>query len=148
MIHLKSTQEVEIMRTANLIVAEVLAELRRRVAPGVTTGELDRVAEEMTRKRGATPAFKGYEVAGRVFPRTLCISINDEIVHGIPSDRRELRAGDIVGLDFGVRYEGFYGDSAVTVAVGEADGEAERLMRTTREALWAGIDQIQVGHRL
>ena len=136
------------MRTANLIVAEVLTELRRRVAPGVTTGELDRVAEEMTRKRGAAPAFKGYEVAGRVFPRTLCISINDEIVHGIPSDHRELREGDIVGLDFGVRYEGFYGDSAVTVAVGHIDAEAERLMRTAHDALWMGIDQVQVGHRL
>jgi len=136
------------MRSANLIVAEVLAELRRRVRPGVTTGELDRVAEEMTRRRGATPAFKGYEVGGRVFPSSVCISVNEEVVHGIPSERRELREGDIVGIDFGVRYQGFYGDAAVTVPVQETDAESERLMRATREALWAGIDQVQVGNRL
>ena len=136
------------MRSANLIVAEVLAELRRSVRPGVTTGELDRVAEEMTRRRGATPAFKGYEVGGRVFPSSVCISVNEEVVHGIPSERRELREGDIVGIDFGVRYQGFYGDAAVTVPVQETDAESERLMRATREALWAGIDQVQVGNRL
>ena len=148
MIFLKSPQEIEVMRSANLIVAEVLAELRRRVRPGVTTGELDRVAEEMTRRRGATPAFKGYEVGGRVFPSSVCISVNEEVVHGIPSERRELREGDIVGIDFGVRYQGFYGDAAVTVPVQETDAESERLMRATREALWAGIDQVQVGNRL
>ena len=148
MIFLKSPQEIDIMRAANQIVAEVLAELRRRVRPGVTTAELDRVAEEMTRRRGATPAFKGYEVGGRVFPCSVCISINDEVVHGIPSERRELHEGDIVGIDFGVRYEGFYGDSAVTVAVMQTDTQSERLMRATNEALWAGIDQVQVGSRL
>ncbi len=148
MIFLKSPQEIEVMRSANLIVAEVLAELRRRVRPGVTTAELDRVAEDMTRRRGATPAFKGYEVGGRVFPSSVCISVNEEVVHGIPSERRELREGDIVGIDFGVRYQGFYGDAAVTVPVEGTDAESERLMRATREALWAGIDQVQVGNRL
>jgi methionyl aminopeptidase len=148
MIFLKSQQEIEIMRAANVIVAEVLAELQQRVAPGVTTAELDRIAEDMTRRRGASPAFKGYEVGGRVFPRSVCISINDEIVHGIPSDRRPLRTGDIVSLDFGVRYQGFYGDAAVTVAVGQIDVEAERLMSATQDALWAGIDQVSVGQRL
>lgn len=148
MIALKTPQEIEIMRAANVIVAEVLAELRRHVRPGVTTAELDRIAEEMTRARGAVPAFKGYTVAGRVFPSSVCISINDEVVHGIPSARRVLQTGDIVGLDFGVQYQGFFGDSAVTVAVGGTDAESERLMRATREALWAGIDQIQVGQRL
>ncbi len=148
MIFLKSPQEIEVMRSANLIVAEVLAELRRRVRPGVTTAELDRVAEDMTRRRGATPAFKGYEVGGRVFPSSVCISVNEEVVHGIPSERRELREGDIVGIDFGVRYQGFYGDAAVTVPVEATDAESERLMRATREALWAGIDQVQVGNRL
>jgi methionyl aminopeptidase len=148
MIFLKSRDEIEIMRAANVIVAEVLAALRARVAPGVTTAELDRIAEEMTRRRGAVPAFKGYEVHGRVFPRSVCISINDEIVHGIPSERRVLKEGDIVGLDFGVCYRGFYGDAAVTVAIGAVDGEAERLMRATREALMAGIAQVQVGNRL
>src|SRR5712691_10785602 len=113
MIFLKSHEEIEIMRAANLIVATVLNELRSHVRPGVTTGELDRIAEELTRRSGATPVFKGYEVGGRVFPASVCISINDEVVHGIPSDRRVLRAGDIVSLDFGVRYQGFCGDSAV-----------------------------------
>jgi methionyl aminopeptidase len=148
MITLKTPEEIEIMRAANVIVAEVLAELRRLVRPGVTTAELDRVAEEMTRQRGATPAFKGYAVAGRVFPSSVCISINDEVVHGIPSGRRVLQKGDIVGLDFGVQYKGFYGDAAVTVPVGDTDGESQRLMQTTSEALWAGIEQVRVGQRL
>jgi methionyl aminopeptidase len=148
MILLKSPAEIEIMRQANLIVAEVLRELKRRVRPGVTTAELDRLAEEITRARGAQPAFKGYTVAGRIFPRTACISINDEVVHGIPSEQRVLREGDIVGLDFGVNYQGYYGDSAITVAVGQVDPEAERLMRVTEEALWAGIDQVRLGRRL
>ena len=136
------------MRAANVIVAEVLAELRRRVRPGVTTAELDRVAEEMTRQRGAVSAFKGYEVHGNVFPRSVCVSINEEVVHGIPSERRTLQEGDLVGIDFGVCYQDFYGDSAVTVAVGQADAESERLMRATREALLAGIAQVRVGRRL
>jgi methionyl aminopeptidase len=148
MILLKSPQEIEVMRAANVIVAEVLAELSRHVRPGVTTGELDRIAEEMTRARGAVPAFKGYEVAGRVFPKSVCISINDEVVHGVPSERRALQTGDLVGMDFGVRYQGFYGDAAVTLAVGQSDDEADRLMRATREALWEGIEQVQVGNRL
>jgi len=148
MIFLKSRDEIEIMRAANVIVAEVLAELRARVAPGVTTAELDEVAEEMTRRRGAVPAFKGYEVHGRVFPRSVCISINDEIVHGIPSEQRRLKEGDIVGIDFGVCYRGFYGDAAITVAIGAVDAEAERLMRATLEALMAGIAEVQVGNRI
>jgi methionyl aminopeptidase len=148
MIFLKSSEEIAIMRAANVIVAAVLAELRDRVRPGVTTGELDRVAEEMTHERGAVPAFKGYEVAGRVFPASVCVSINEEVVHGIPSERRTLRAGDIVGLDFGVCYQGFYGDAAMTVPVGGVDPEAERLMRAAREALWAGIEQVRVGNRI
>jgi Xaa-Pro aminopeptidase len=94
------------------------------------------------------PAFKGYDVAGRVFPRSLCISVNHEVIHGIPSERRVLQDGDIVGLDFGVRYEGFYGDAAMTVAIGCVDDESERLMRATREALWAGIEYVRVGNRL
>ncbi len=148
MIMLKSPAEIEIMRHANLIVAEVLAELKQRVRPGVSTAELDQVAEEITQARGAQPAFKGYNVGGRVFPRTVCISINDEVVHGIPSEQRVLRDGDIVGLDFGVNYEGYYGDSAVTVAVGHVDPEAERLMRVTEEALWAGINEARAGRRV
>jgi len=148
MIVLKSAHEIEIMRAANLIVADVLAELRRQIRPGMTTADLDRTAEEMTRQRGAVPAFKGYEVAGRVFPRSVCISINEEVVHGIPSEQRVLQAGDIVGIDFGVQYKGYYGDAAVTVAVGDADPESTRLMRATQEALMAGIERVRVGNRL
>lgn len=148
MISLKSPQEIEVMRAANMIVAEVLAELRDQVRPGLPTAEMDRVAEELTRRRGAVPAFKGYEVHGRVFPKSVCISINDEVVHGIPSEKRVLREGDIVGIDFGVCYQGFYGDAALTVAVGQVDPEATRLMQATEEALRCGIEEVQVGHRL
>jgi len=148
MIVLKSPVEIEIMRRANLIVAEVLAELRRHVRPGATTGELDRIAEELTRKRGARPAFKGYEVNGRAFPRSVCISINEEVVHGIPTDDRVLREGDIVGIDFGVSCDGYFGDAAITVPVGSVAPEDERLMAVTEAALWAGIEEVQPGKRL
>lgn len=147
MISLKSPREIDIMRRANLVVAEVLQELKQRVVPGVTTLELDALAEELTLKKKAIPAFKGYSVAGRVFPRCLCVSINEEIVHGIPSTR-VLREGDIVGLDYGVIYDGFYGDSAVTVGVGKVSEAAERLMEVTRRSLYNGIEQLQVGKRL
>jgi methionyl aminopeptidase len=146
-IALKSPREIEIMRRANIIVAEVLEELKRTVAPGVTTLELDELAEERTLKKKAIPAFKGYSVAGRVFPRSLCVSINEEIVHGIPSNRA-LREGDIVGLDYGVIYDGFYGDSAITVGVGKVGEEAKRLMEVTERSLYSGIEQLHVGKRL
>jgi methionyl aminopeptidase len=146
-ITLKSPREIEIMRRANVIVAEVLQELKRRVAPGVTTLELDAVAEEMTLKRNAIPAFKGYSVAGRVYPCCLCASVNDEIVHGIPSNRA-LREGDIVGLDYGVIYEGFYGDSALTAGVGKVSEQAQRLLEVTERSLYTGIEQLREGKRL
>jgi methionyl aminopeptidase len=146
-ISLKSEREIEIMRRANVIVAEVLMELRQIVAPGVTTLELDAIAEEQTLKRKAIPAFKGYEVAGRVFPRCLCVSVNEEIVHGIPSNRA-LREGDIVGLDYGVIYEGYYGDSAITVGVGKVSNQARALMGVTEKALYKGIEQLHDGKRL
>jgi methionyl aminopeptidase len=146
-ISLKSPREIEIMRRANVIVAEVLQELAQKVLPGVTTLELDELAEERTLQKKAVPAFKGYSVAGRVFPRSLCVSINEEIVHGIPS-HRVLREGDIVGLDYGVIYEGFYGDAAVTVGVGKVSVEAKRLMEVTERSLYTGIEQLRVGNRL
>jgi methionyl aminopeptidase len=135
------------MRRANLVVAEVLQELKRRVAPGITTLDLDAIAEEMTLKKNAIPAFKGYNVAGRIYPRCLCASVNEEIVHGIPANRA-LREGDIVGLDYGVIYEGFYGDSAITVGVGRVSEEARRLMEVTEQSLAEGIDQLREGRRL
>jgi methionyl aminopeptidase len=146
-ISLKSAREIEIMKRANLIVAEVLQELTRRVAPGVTTLDLDAIAEEMTLKKDAIPAFKGYNVAGRIYPRCLCASVNDEIVHGIPSNR-SLREGDIIGLDYGVIYEGFYGDSAITVGVGKVSAQAQRLMDVTEQSLYKGIEQLHDGKRL
>jgi methionyl aminopeptidase len=146
-ISLKSSREIDIMRRANVVVAEVLQELKSRVVPGVTTLELDALAEDLTLKKKAIPAFKGYAVAGRIFPRCLCVSINEEIVHGIPSNRA-LHEGDIVGLDYGVIYDGFYGDSAVTVSVGKVSGEAERLMAVTEQALYKGIEQLHPGKRL
>ena len=135
------------MRRANVIVAEVLAALKEKVKAGVTTLELDALAEELTHKKGATPAFKGYQVNGRVFQHSLCASVNDEIVHGIPSNR-VLRDGDIIGMDFGVIYEEFYGDSAVTVGVGEVSAEANHLMETTEKALRDGIAVLHEGNRL
>ncbi len=148
MILLKSRDEIERMRRASGIVAEILAEVRSRVRPGVSTAELDALAEELTLKKGARPAFKGYAVGGRVFPASICISINDEVVHGIPSERRVLQAGDIVGLDFGVCYEGYFGDAAMTVPVGKVSSDAERLMAVTSGALQAGIDAIAPGRHV
>ncbi len=145
MILLKSRDEIERMRTASAVVAEVLERLREQVKPGVTTGELDAVAEELTRKRGAKPAFKGYVVQGRVFPATVCISINDEVVHGVPSKKRALQEGDIVGLDFGVSIDGYFGDAAVTVPVGPVAPAAQRLMEVTKSALDAGIERVRPG---
>jgi methionyl aminopeptidase len=145
MILLKSRAEIEAMRAASGIVAEILEEVAQRVRPGVTTAELDALAEELTLRRGARPAFKGYVVGGRTFPASICISINDEVVHGIPSTHRGLKAGDIVGLDFGVCHQGYFGDAARTVGVGAVAPDAERLIRTTRAALQAAIDAVRPG---
>jgi methionyl aminopeptidase len=148
MIVLRSRQEIELIRAACQIVADVLKRLAEVVAPGVSTAELDALAEKWTRERGAVPAFKGYNVGGRVYPSSLCVSINEEVVHGMPSPKRVLEASDIVGLDFGAVYKGYYGDSAVTVPVGEVTEDAERLMRVTRESLYCGIDNMRVGNRI
>jgi methionyl aminopeptidase len=146
-LELKSKDDLERMRRAGQIVAEVLQRLQAEAKPGVTTLDLDRIAEEMTRKRGAVPAFKGYRVGTRVFPASLCVSINEEVVHGIPASRA-LKDGDIVGLDFGVVVEGYYGDAAVTVPVGKITAQAQHLLDATRESLWEGIRTIKVGSRL
>jgi methionyl aminopeptidase len=143
MIMLKSPQELATMEVANRIVAEILAGVKERVRPGVETRELDELAEEMCRSRQVEPAFKGY----RGYPRSICISVNEEIVHGIPGARR-IRAGDLVSLDFGVKYQGYYGDAAVTLAVGEVDPRSRDLMEATEQALYAGISQAEVGRHL
>lgn len=147
MIVLKSPEEIAVMRKASRIVAEILEEVAAAVRPGVTTDELDRMAEKLTLQKGARPAFKGYKPHDVVYPKSLCVSVNHEIVHGIPSGRK-LKSGDIVGLDFGVVYQGFFGDAARTVPVGEVSEQAQRLMRVTREALYAGIGQARVGNRI
>jgi methionyl aminopeptidase len=147
MVLLKSPEEIAIMRKPCRIVAEILEELAQAVRPGVTTDDLDRLAEQLTYRKGARPAFKGYKPGDVVYPRTLCVSVNEEIVHGIPSGR-QLKVGDIVGLDFGVVYDGFYGDAARTVPVGRISESAERLLRITREALYCGIEQCRIGNRI
>jgi methionyl aminopeptidase len=143
MIKLKSPVEIAKMQVANQIVAEALAEMMTLVKPDIETLELDALAEEICRRRRVKPAFKNY----RGYPKSICISINDEVVHGIPSHRR-LRAGDLVSIDFGVRYDGYFGDAAVTLAVGETSETAQKLMRATEEALYAGIAQVATGNRL
>jgi len=139
----KSAAELDRMQAANRLVADVLQALAAMVAPGVTTKELDAVAERRIAEAGAVPAFKGY----RGFPATLCASVNAEVVHGIPSDRR-LNAGDILSLDMGVRMAGFYGDSAVTVPVGPVTERTRELLTVTEEALEHAIDQVRVGGRV
>jgi methionyl aminopeptidase len=143
MIVCKSPAELERMRAANALVADVLGELQTMVAPGVTTQELDAAAEARVRQAGAVPAFKGYQG----YPATLCASVNDAIVHGIPSER-PLVEGDILSLDMGVVLDGFYGDSAVTIGVGAITDEATTLLRVTREALDRAIECTRVGGRV
>ncbi|HET6369575.1 MAG TPA: type I methionyl aminopeptidase [Nitrospiria bacterium] len=144
MIILKSKEEIAKIARASRIVAEVLSELRQMVKEGVTTADLDKAAERMIVERGGVPAFKGY----RNFPATLCASINEEVVHGIPSPKRVLKKGDIIGLDLGAICDGYYGDAAVTVPVGEVSDPVRRLIQVTRESLYRGIEQIKEGGRL
>lgn len=143
MIVCKSPAEIEKMRAASALVAEVLAELAGMVAPGVSSFDLDVAAERLVRAGGAEPAFKGY----RGYPCTLCASVNEQVIHGIPS-KRPLNDGDIISLDMGVKMNGFFGDSAVTVPVGRVSDEAKRLLRVTREALEKGIEQVRLGRRV
>ena len=140
---IKSPREIEQLKKSNAIVAEVFQKLKKAIVPGITTKELDQIAEEMILSRGAIPAFKGY----RGFPATLCISINEEVVHGIPGQRR-LKEGDIVSLDLGAILNGYFGDAAITLPVGELDLVAKRLLEVTEKALYIGIDQVKVGNRL
>ncbi|MBM4340477.1 MAG: type I methionyl aminopeptidase [Deltaproteobacteria bacterium] len=143
MIIVKSPREIEQLKKSNTIVAEVIQELSKRVAPGVMTRELDQVAEEIILSKGAFPAFKGY----RNYPATLCVSINEEVVHGIPGPRT-LREGDIVSIDVGVNLRGYFGDAAITFPVGEIDQGAKGLLEATEKALHIGIGMARVGNRL
>src|SRR5690349_19481815 len=130
MVSIKSDRELELMRVACRAVGQILDEMVKMVAPGITTGELDRFAESRCKELKVIPAFKGYNG----FPACVCISVNEEVVHGIPSPKKVLKNGDIVGLDFGVSYEGWYGDSARTVPVGEISPQAKKLLEVTQES--------------
>ena len=143
MIVCKSPAEIEKMRAANQVVARILEELAAMVAPGVSTADLDAAAEARVRAAGAEPAFKGY----RGYPATLCASVNEQVIHGIPS-KTPMKSGDIVSLDMGVKLNGYYGDSAVTVPVGAVGEDVTRLLRVTQEALEQGIAQVRVGGRI
>ena len=143
MIILKSRHEIEKMKISNRIVVEVLEEIKKKIRVGVTTIELDRLAESVILKKGGTPAFKGY----RGYPNSLCISINEQVVHGIPSNRR-LKDGDLVSIDLGVYHDGYYGDAAITVGAGEITSEAKRLLDATQKALYIGIEKAMAGNHL
>lgn len=143
MIVCRSKSEIEKLRRANQLVARILAELQDLVAPGITTAEIDRIAEERVRAAGAEPAFKGYHG----YPATVCASVNEQVVHGIPS-KRALVEGDILSIDMGARLDGFFGDCAVTVPVGRVSEEARELLRVTEEALFHGIDVVRPGARV
>jgi methionyl aminopeptidase len=140
----RSAAELERMREAGRLVGEVLTELTAAVAPGVSTAELDEIAERRIRQAGATPAFKGYHG----YPATICASINDEVIHGIPSGRRVLAAGDIISIDVGAALDGYYGDSAVTLPVGQVSEQAATLLRVTEESLYKAIEQARPGKRV
>ena len=143
-VEIKTKDEIAVMRDAGRIVSEILDELEKAVAPGVTTWELDQLAEGLIHKKGAKPAFKGY----LGFPCSLCASINYEVVHGIPSKKRKLAPGDLMKLDFGVVYRGYYGDAARTVPVGEVSAEARTLIETTRQSLSNAISAVINGNRI
>ncbi|MBE9521267.1 MAG: type I methionyl aminopeptidase [Proteobacteria bacterium] len=141
---LKTPSEIQIMGEANRIVGDTLNMLREKAVPGVSTWQLDNWAEEFARRRGATPAFKGYQG----FPGSLCVSLNEQVVHGIPSKKVVLQEGDIVSIDFGVLHKGFYGDAAITLAIGEITAEKMNLLKVTRESLYKGIEKARVGNRI
>ena len=143
-VEIKSAREVKIMRQASHIVATVLREVIGMVEPGQTTGDIDAYAEKRIREMGATPSFKGYHG----FPASICASINNEVVHGIPSPKRVIRQGDLLKVDTGAYFEGYHGDSCITICVGDAPQEAQTLSRVAKEALMAGLSQVKAGNTL
>ncbi|WP_017315575.1 type I methionyl aminopeptidase [Mastigocladopsis repens] len=143
-IEIKSPREIEIMRQSAKIVATVLKEISELVKPGMSTADLDAHAEKRIKEMGATPSFKGYHG----FPASICSSINNEVVHGIPSAKKVIRSGDVLKVDTGAYYQGFHGDSCITIAVGEVTPEADRLIRVAEEALFKGIAQVKAGNYL
>ena len=150
MIVRKSAAELEKMRRSGLLVYEILQRLAAMVTEGITTQELENAAEKMMKDAGARPAFKGYytQAAGTKYPFVLCTSVNDEIVHGMPSAKRKLKSGDVVSIDTGVQLDGYFGDSAITVPVGEISEPVQKLLRVTRESLELAIEKVHAGNRL
>jgi len=143
-VEIKSAREIKIMREASSIVATVLREVMAMVEPGQTTGDLDAFAEKRIREMGATPSFKGYHG----FPASICASINNEVVHGIPNAKRVIHKGDLLKVDTGAYFEGYHGDSCITVCVGESSAEAQTLSRVAQESLMAGLSQVKAGNTL
>ncbi len=144
MIYLKTEEEIELLRENNLLVSKTIAEVGRHLKPGVTTKQLDKIADEFIRSHGATPAFLGYQG----YPASITVSVNEQVVHGIPSDNIVIKEGDIVSVDVGTFMKGFVGDSAYTFAVGEVSAEARQLMEVTKEALYRGTAQAKAGNRV
>jgi len=145
-IFLKTEDEIELMRQANQLVGRTLGELARHIKPGVTTLQLDKVADEFIRDHGAVPTFKGFpNPYGGPFPASICTSVNDVVVHGVPNDKTVLRDGDVISIDCGTLLNGFNGDSAYTFCVGEVSAEVKELLKTTKEALYLGIEAAQAG---
>jgi methionyl aminopeptidase len=148
MVYLKTDEEVELLRKANLLVGKTLAELAKAIQPGVTTKKLDTIADTFIRDNGATPTFKGFpNPYGGPFPASICTSVNNQVVHGVPNDT-PLQEGDIISIDCGTLLDGYCGDSCYTFAVGQISDEVQRLLTVTKEALYKGIEQAVVGHRL
>lgn len=143
-IQIKSPEEITIMRQSSLIVATVLKEIQEIIKPGMTTGDLDSYAEQRIREMGAEPSFKGYYG----FPGSICASINHEVVHGIPSAKRRIRRGDVLKVDTGAYYQGYHGDSCITIAVDKVSSKTARLIRAAEEALYAGISEVKAGNYL
>ena len=144
MIYLKTEEEIELLRENNILVSKTLAEVGRHLKPGVTTKQLDKIVDEFIRSHGATPAFLGYQG----YPASITVSVNEQVVHGIPSDNIVIREGDIVSVDVGTFMKGFVGDSAYTFAVGEVSSEARQLLEVTKEALYRGTAQAKAGNRV
>ncbi len=143
-ITIKTAEEIELMVRANQIVAGALNSIQQSIKPGLSTWKLDKIAETYALDNGSTPAFKGY----RGYPASLCVSLNEQVVHGIPSKKVVVRDGDIVSIDFGVNYRGYYGDAALSIALGDVSQSRRRLLQVTRDALTCGIDQVRPGKRI
>ena len=148
-IYLKTEDEIELMRQANQLVGKTLGELAKHIKPGITTLQLDKIADEFIRDNGAIPTFKGFpNPYGGPFPASICTSVNDVVVHGVPNEQTVLQEGDIISVDCGTLLNGFCGDSCYTFCVGEIDEEKKKLLRTTKEALYKGIDIAMAGHHV